>query len=136
VQAYNPHRPRPRSLEGLKKNVRRRADGRWYWHWDPRYLQFGDQPTRNAATPRLYRAAGNVTVPTLLVRGSHSDIVTSEGAAELLELIPSARVVEAAAGHMVAGDDNDIFATHVVDFLTNQVRDGRPARTGGHLFGN
>ena len=38
VAAYNPHRPRPTDLSGLKKNVRQRADGRWVWHWDPRFM--------------------------------------------------------------------------------------------------
>ena len=38
VAAYNPHRPRPTDLSGLKKNVRQREDGRWVWHWDPRFM--------------------------------------------------------------------------------------------------
>ena len=38
VAAYNPHRPRPTDLSGLRKNVRQRADGRWVWHWDPRFM--------------------------------------------------------------------------------------------------
>ena len=27
-----PHRPRPRSLDGLRKNLRLGADGRWRWN--------------------------------------------------------------------------------------------------------
>jgi pimeloyl-ACP methyl ester carboxylesterase len=38
VAVYLPHRPRPQSLDGLEKNLRRHADGRWRWHWDPRFL--------------------------------------------------------------------------------------------------
>src|SRR6202008_4799492 len=38
VAAYLPHRPRPRSTEGLKKNLRLHPDGRGRWHWDPRFL--------------------------------------------------------------------------------------------------
>ena len=37
VAEYLPHRTKPRSPEGLKKNLRHR-DGRWYWHWDPAFL--------------------------------------------------------------------------------------------------
>jgi pimeloyl-ACP methyl ester carboxylesterase len=118
VHAYNPHRPRPRNLDGLKKNVLQRPDGRWYWHWDPRFLSLGDEPSRAVDIDRLYRAAGNITVPTLLVRGTRSDIVTPEAAAELLGLIPAATAVEVAAGHMIAGDDNDVFTTHLREFLT------------------
>ena len=33
ISTYNPHRPRPKDLTGLKKNLRRGDDGRWRWHW-------------------------------------------------------------------------------------------------------
>lgn len=38
IAAYLPHRPRPTNLEGLKKNLRHR-EGRWFWHWDPAFLE-------------------------------------------------------------------------------------------------
>jgi pimeloyl-ACP methyl ester carboxylesterase len=117
LQTYNPHRPHPRSLDGLRKNLRRRVDGRWYWHWDPRFLEFGDEPTRGADVIRLFQAARRISVPTLLIRGSESDVVTLDGARELLEIIPHAGAVEVQAGHMVAGDDNDVFTTELVGFL-------------------
>lgn len=126
VAAYNPHRPRPRSTDGLRKNVRQRDNGRWYWHWDPRFLQIGDEATRDAQTPRLYAAARNVAVPTLMVRGRGSDVVSAEGAAELRELIPGVRLTEVAAGHMVAGDDNDVFTAQLLDFLA-EVRTHSPS---------
>lgn len=125
VHAYNPHRPRPRTLDGLRKNVRQHEDGRWYWHWDPQFLRVADEPSRAVDTGRLYRAASKITVPTLLVRGTRSDIVTPEGAAELLQLIPTATAVEAAAGHMVAGDDNDVFTAHLLGFLDELPAHGR-----------
>ena len=118
VAAYNPHRPRPRNPDGLRKNLRQRADGRWYWHSDPRFLQIGDEANRDAQTPRLYAAARRVRVPTLMVRGSGSDVVSAEGAAELRELIPDVRLAEVTAGHMVAGDDNDVFTIRLLDFLS------------------
>ena len=37
VAAYLPYREKPRSPEGLRKNLRRR-DGRWFWHWDPAFM--------------------------------------------------------------------------------------------------
>jgi pimeloyl-ACP methyl ester carboxylesterase len=118
VAAYNPHRPRPRSLEGLKKNVRLR-DGRWHWHWDPAFMTpIDDEPSRMIDHERLADAARAVTVPTLLVRGLQSDVLSPEGAQELLSLIPGSKLADVAGtGHMVAGDDNDAFARAVVDFL-------------------
>jgi pimeloyl-ACP methyl ester carboxylesterase len=123
VHAYNPHRRRPPTPDGLRKNVRLGADGRWRWHWDPAFLRIGDEPSRAAGAERAQAAAARVRVPTLLVRGAESDIVSDAGAAELLELIPGAQHVDVSAtGHMVAGDDNDVFTRRVGEFL-----DGLPA---------
>jgi pimeloyl-ACP methyl ester carboxylesterase len=123
IQAYNPHRPRPSDLGGLRKNLRRGDDGRWYWHWDPAFIggRLGspDETRSSIVDPeRLGKAARGLTVPTLLVRGRVSDLLSEEGAQELLELVPHAQLVDVAgAGHMVAGDRNDLFNDAVVHFL-------------------
>jgi pimeloyl-ACP methyl ester carboxylesterase len=123
IQRYNPHRPRPRDLAGLKKNVRLREDGRWVWHWDPRFItgRLGSRDeTRSSLidAARLQDAARALTIPTLLVRGRQSDLLSEAGAQEFLELVPHARFVDVAnAGHMVAGDRNDLFNNAVVSFL-------------------
>ena len=123
IAAYNPHRPRPTNLTGLAKNLRQRDDGRWYWHWDPAFIggRLGgpDETRASLVDPRRLReAARHVTVPTLLVRGRVSDLLSEEGAQELLELVPHAQIVDVAgAGHMVAGDRNDLFNDAVVNFL-------------------
>jgi pimeloyl-ACP methyl ester carboxylesterase len=126
IAAYNPHRPRPSDLSGLRKNLRQRDDGRWFWHWDPRFIsgRYGshDETRASLVDPRrLADAARAITIPTLLVRGHLSDLLSEEGAQELLELIPHARFVDVAgAGHMVAGDRNDLFNDAVVSFLREQ----------------
>ena len=123
IAAYNPHRPRPSDLSGLRKNLRQRPDGRWAWHWDPRFIsgRFGSQDeTRSSLVDptRLRIAAKNLAIPVLLVRGRMSDLLSEEGAQELLELVPHARLADVAgAGHMVAGDRNDLFNDAVVSFL-------------------
>lgn len=117
ISAYNPHRPRPKNLHGLRKNVRQGDDGRWRWHWDPAFLRVGDEPRRDTREARLDAAASKIQVPTMLVRGAASDVVTAEGAQHLQSLVPHAEIREAQAGHMVAGDDNDVFVTQVVEFL-------------------
>jgi len=125
IGAYNPHRPRPKNLEGLKKNLRQRADGRWMWHWDPRFVsgRFGSpDETRSTLVDgdRLQRAARKLTIPTLLVRGRMSDLLSEEGARELLQLVPHSQLADVAgAGHMVAGDRNDAFNDAVVEFLAS-----------------
>jgi pimeloyl-ACP methyl ester carboxylesterase len=116
VAAYLSHRKRPENTDGLRKNLRQHADGRWYWHWDPRMLQNMD--LEEARTSGLFvRAAANINVPTLLVRGRESDVVDDTIAHGLLALIPHARDVNVAdAQHMVAGDANDAFTNAIVAF--------------------
>jgi pimeloyl-ACP methyl ester carboxylesterase len=123
IAEYNPHRPRPSDLSGLTKNLRQRDDGRWFWHWDPRFMS-GPRGSRDETRAglidreRLIRAARAVTVPTLLVRGRVSDLLSEEGAQELLALIPHAQYADVeGAGHMVAGDKNDLFNDAIAGFL-------------------
>ena len=123
VAAYNPHRPRPTDLSGLRKNVRER-DGRWYWHWDPAFGGDGDgiSPHEVTDTDRLHRAIERILaddVPLMLVRGRMSDLVSAEGAARFCERFPEVEFVDVSgAGHMVAGDRNDAFTDAVVAFLS------------------
>lgn len=118
VAAYNPHRPRPKDLTGLKKNLRQSEDGRWRWHWDPKFIEQKQpaEPPRNGSM--LDEAAVALTLPTMLVRGRMSDILSEEGAEVFLEQVPHAQYADiAAAGHMVAGDRNDLFTEAVLEFL-------------------
>jgi pimeloyl-ACP methyl ester carboxylesterase len=118
IADYLPHRPRPTDLSGLAKNLRRGVDGRWHWHWDPAFLTSDRRPGAMRDPARLAAAARSLRVPTLLVRGGSSDLVSEESAADLLALQPAAEYVDVSgAGHMVAGDRNDVFSDAVVDFL-------------------
>ena len=117
VAAYLPHRSKPRSTEGLKKNLRHR-DGRWYWHWDPAFLN-KPQDDPFGRVERLEQAAIDLTIPILLIRGKLSDVVSTEGVEDFLAKVPAAEFVELSdAGHTAAGDDNDAFTGVVVDFVT------------------
>ena len=120
IAAYNPVRRHPRDFEGLRKNVRRRADGRWYWHWDPAFMRIDDKPQPRIDRARLRIAALRLTIPTLVVRGAQSDVVSDAGLADMMRLIPHAQSVEVkAAGHMLAGDDNDVFSARLDAFLSS-----------------
>ena len=122
IQEYNPHRPRPTDLDGLRSNLRRR-DGRWYWHWDPKFIDGTTAlpPIEVTEVDRLYAAVEAILradVPMLLVRGQMSDLVTQERADEFIARFPEIDFVDVGgAGHMVAGDRNDLFAGAVVEFL-------------------
>jgi pimeloyl-ACP methyl ester carboxylesterase len=126
IAEYNPHRPRPADLDGLTANLRRRGD-RWYWHWDPQFInvsapfppiELTDADRMHAAVEVILRSG----VPMLLVRGQMSDLVSQDRAQEFLARFPQVEFTDVrGAGHMVAGDRNDIFASAVLDFLTRHV---------------
>ncbi|OBJ28597.1 alpha/beta fold hydrolase [Mycolicibacter heraklionensis] len=122
IAAYNPHRPRPADLNGLTTNLRRRGD-RWYWHWDPQFISGPEHqgPMEIHDVERLNTAVQNILdggVPMLLVRGQLSDLVSATNAEEFLARFPQVEFVDVAgAGHMVAGDRNDVFADAILGFL-------------------
>ena len=123
IAAYTPHRKRTVNPEGLRKVLRERA-GRWHWHWDPAFMNrkgvevpapdFGDV---------FELALARIRVPTLLVRGKLSDVVTEEGVQDFLAKIPGSKLADVSdAAHMVAGDQNDAFSSAVIRFLEEDVR--------------
>jgi len=124
IAAYTPNREKRVNPAGLMKVLRQKPDGRWYWHWDPRFIARGRTEAPREDFQKLFDAAlANIRVPTLLVRGLLSDIVTEEGVQQFLGAIPGSKLVDVGdAAHMVAGDQNDVFSNAVVDFLEHDVR--------------
>jgi pimeloyl-ACP methyl ester carboxylesterase len=119
VAAYNPDRPRPASSAGLQKNLRLQANGRWYWHWDPRISSGEPGRHREVVKDSARTMARQLPLPTLLVRGLKSDVVSDTGVAAFRRLLPHLEVADVGeAGHMVAGDRNDAFSASVIDFLS------------------
>lgn len=116
ISAYQPHRPRPSSLDGLAKNLRIGADGRYRWHWDPRFRPDLRDPVERE--PRLSECVRALTAPTLLVRGAKSDVLSAKSVEHFLTLCPHAQTIDVAgAAHMVAGDRNDLFGDALREFL-------------------
>lgn len=120
VSAYLPHRPRPVDHSGLARNLRLRPDGRLYWHWDPAFIQgTAGRPDQKS----LDDAARKLAIPTLLVRGQLSRVLSHAGVEAFLELAPHAHFADiAGADHMVAGDANDAFSRVIFDFLDRNYR--------------
>jgi len=134
IASYQPQRPRPRTLDGLAKNVRRGKDGRYYWHWDPKFRRSA-QHDRAARQARLEACARKLLLPTLLVRGGLSDVVTEEGAREFQRLCPQCEYVNVPnAAHMVAGDRNDLFVGAVLAFLSRTVPVGHAPANPPHAL--
>ena len=92
-------------------------DGRLFWQWDPATAKpdFLAPPEEEAA---MVAAARRITCPTVLVRGSLSDLVPPENAARFKALMPHLVMVEAqGAGHMFTGDRNAAFGATLLEYL-------------------
>ena len=119
IAKYLPHRPKPKDLSGLSKNLRLGDDGRFRWHWDPGFLTSRrSMDDRVGIEERLVNAAQHLKMPVLLVRGRESELVGPEEVADFMSLVPHAKTTDVGgARHMVAGDKNDIFADAVLEFI-------------------
>lgn len=118
ISDFLPHRKKPKDLSGLNKNLRKKEDGRFYWHWDPKFLQGRKGADIEKYFGYLEGAAKELKIPVLLIRGALSDVLTEKDKNFFLNTVAHAEFREIAeAAHMVAGDKNDIFAEAVEEFL-------------------
>ncbi len=129
VARYLPHRSRPRRTDGLRKNLRLRDDGRYYWHWDPAFIHGVRRHRPSTLLMDNQDIVRRITAPTLLLRGKQSDLLSEDGVAHFLELVPHAEYVDVSdATHMIVGDRNDRFTRAVLDFI-DRIDDHRQGET-------
>jgi pimeloyl-ACP methyl ester carboxylesterase len=125
VLRYLPRRRPSSSHRGLKRNLRLGADGRWYWHWDPAFHAGSKHRAEQGMFARMAAAVRNIRIPVLIINGSHSELVSDEGVAQLRQLIPQAQWVQVpGAAHMVAGDQNDAFNSAISGFVRDLTATG------------
>lgn len=107
--------------EGLLKNLRQDADGRYHWHWDPAFMAQGKNKSKwdpDAVERRLMAAAAQIAAPMLIVRGADSDVLSRETMDHMKEALPHIAQAEIpGARHMIAGDDNARFNAAILPFL-------------------
>jgi len=90
-------------------SVREEADGRFGYAFDPRW--FSIPPDSRAVLEE-------VRCPTLVMRGSESDLLSHKGARAVADRLPDARWVEiAAAGHHIQLDRPDAFISELQIFM-------------------
>ncbi len=124
IADYLPHRPERKSSGNLGRYLRRRDDGRYYWHWDPKFIKNVNRSRDDSSEEpdnglnSLSKAVSKLTLPVHLVRGGSSDLVSEDAVTHLRELVPHACYSDiAGAGHMVVGDRNDAFCSAIIAFL-------------------
>lgn len=102
----------------LAHSIRTGADGRIYWRWDP--LAAGEERlAEDGMEARLTDAARRLSCPTLLVRGTESDIVTDDCVAHFRDVQPAAEVIDIkGAGHLMKSDRLTTFCEATLEFLS------------------
>lgn len=117
IGGYTRNRARRGPTDSLSRYLRKGADGRYRWHWDPALMK-SFRISEPGYQERMLDAARHLTLPVHLVRGGASDLVGPEDAKAFLALVPHAEYTDiAGAGHMVVGDRNDAFSDAVMAFL-------------------
>jgi pimeloyl-ACP methyl ester carboxylesterase len=123
VAEYTPQRGRI-DPDRLRRNLRQRGDGRWVWKHNLGKLtaeRIEDVDWESTITDGLDDELAAIAVPVLVLRGSSSDVLSSDGAAEIAAKLPDARLVEVSnAGHLAAGDNPTTTVDLIKTFL-NQV---------------
>ena len=124
IETYSPGRT---VVPGrLTRNLRQRPDGRWVWKHGlgRRFREFSDSITVDPAQPDVWIVDGlqhdlrTLACPVLVLRGSRSDILSVDGADELVGAIPNARFATIrGAGHLAAGDNPRSFVDLVTRFF-------------------
>lgn len=115
---YLPHRPRPKDLNGLRKNLRQDNERRWRWRLDPAFIKDIMRRRAVARTGDIKQAIQNICVLLNLIRSHMSELVSEESVTTFRALAPDAHCTDVAgAGHMVAGDRNDIFTDAIATVL-------------------
>jgi pimeloyl-ACP methyl ester carboxylesterase len=102
---FNPRRDARLLRQSLLHNLRRLASGKWTWKTDPRpWGEFrGDV---GAWMQSMVARLDRVRCPTLVVRGSESDVLLDEDAERFARALPDGRWVRVdGAGHTVQGDN-------------------------------
>ena len=122
IADYLPHRPSRKASAGLAHYLRRKDDERFYWHWDPAFIervtQQGGGVSSDHGRTELSAAAACLTLPVHLIRGGSSDLVSLEAVKHFQGLVPHMAYSDIAnATHMVVGDENDAFGQSILEFL-------------------
>lgn len=116
-RASNPRAPEVHLRHRVWHALMRTESGQWTYRYD-RALRDPGNPRPRITPEEGWRMISRVNVPTLIVRGGDSDILSVETAQRMARDIPNARVVEVRdAGHSVPLDQPDGFLESVRGFL-------------------
>lgn len=117
ARADNPIPPEAHQRYRVDYSLMRMQDGRFTYRYD-RALRDPKSPRKGIPAEEGWRLVTNIAVPTLLVRGELSDILTRPVAEKMATAIRDCRLVEiAGSGHPVPLDKPEEFLAAVKTFL-------------------
>jgi pimeloyl-ACP methyl ester carboxylesterase len=116
ARAVNPLPPQAHHRHRVDHSLMRTQDNRWTYRYDRALRSPSALRLRDAEAG--WRSCADIDVPTQLIRGSLSDILSAEIAARMMETVPNAvfALVED-SGHAVPLDAPDGFLAAVREFL-------------------
>jgi len=112
----NPRPPEAHHRHRVDHSLMRTEDGRWTYRYDRAMRRGAGRPPRDPEAG--WRALAQTSVPTLVIRGELSDILSPAMAERMIETIPDARLARVKdSGHSVPLDAPDGFLAAAREFL-------------------
>jgi len=111
---FMPHRPIAQLRYSLMHSLKQLPDGRWTWKQDhrPRALR------ARKPIAELWDVLPKITVPTLLMRGAQSNVLSDAAAQRAVASLPNGQLVTIdPATHNVHSDNPNAFARELNRFL-------------------
>jgi esterase len=116
--AFNPRRDRRLLRRSLLHNLKELPDGNWTWKYDTRPFRDGRAERTLQDLRAVWADVHAIACPTLVVRGSESDVVTEEQAARFAAELEYGRwETVGGAGHNVQGDNPGGLSSAIRTFL-------------------
>ncbi len=113
----NPRPPEAHHRHRVDYSLMRTEDGKWTWRYDRALRSPNTLRPRNPES--AWKSCANIAVPTQLIRGELSDILSIEVAKRMMETIPDLRFDQVLnSGHSVPLDAPDAFLAAAREFLT------------------
>jgi pimeloyl-ACP methyl ester carboxylesterase len=121
---FNPTRSESSLRRGILHNAVQLEDGSWQWRHQRHRRDRSQAAAAGTEDPAermagLWDTIGDLSVPTMLVRGmADGSVVTDDAEAELRKRLPSARIEHVeGAGHSIQGDKPVELAALLTDFV-------------------
>ena len=118
ARAANPIPPDDVYFHRVRHSLMRTENGKWTYRYDRAYRTPGDAPRRRPSAEEGWQAVARISVPTMLVRGKHSPLLTREIADKFVGVAEDCTFVEIpGSGHSVPLDKPKEFGDAVLSFL-------------------